>query len=650
MAATTIVAQRALQYGTELASALVSDDHATANKLRRRLELSMTMAGSEDHMHNLAMFHAQKDAEAIADAQQMASAVYEGNYRFLSEPYGATNCGDKETRKRFGKDLKLLKKLFPAVHSKVLLGANATHLNEYQVRGLLRKSVLCSAYDYHTMRGMFNKSSTNKKSISVLFDNDARYMMSAQAGALPDDDSLKFPVNYKSAGALQIAELAEYGGYYCDSGKPLSLKAGQIPYFISYTSTVTLPKDSSALFKYDEGGCGGFVEFPKDVPIVMYDLTPGTVYTRLTPFLVPQTAWQNHTPEQIGNRRYLQYIEKQAHTSEHDRALTKYIAACSEVDTVSIQAVPHKSLLRIGYDKNSTVLLNRILSMAYENNPMYATCDFLYGTVPTMYPRNLLPGMLVRADMIAKASDTYSGQGALMCISQPASEGAIGMFYSGYDKKLHTHTMDVAVLPNALSPDFEPSEAMEQAEVCGTVSIFSHMEHEAMLMFFCAHRPDIYSKLTGDELWGDTGDYADYTDWCGDLERLFISIVGVYAKLYDEKVGNTIHSLGMVYGDNKAYNVLDMPTMMQEIHASDKHREFIKSQEFKSLGQLVFGSEFFEELFMARILSDSPDVNMPLRDISKFKCKCLPPTANCHSSFLGQKNPENFTSFIFEFY
>ena len=609
---TTIVAQRAKQYGTELASTLVNGDYGQINKLRRRLELSMTLPVSEEHMQNIvANFDECISTEkAVVSARKLATAVHRDDYSFLNDMYGATS------RKDFVQQVKLLKKLMPAVHSALLGGAAATHLNEYQARGLLRASLLRSGYDYHVSRDLFNKASTDRSKISVSFNNDVCYMMSLQASAMPE--ALMFPLNYKSVGAQSLSELSEYGGYYCAEGKPLSLEAGQIPYFISYTDSVTLRGDGD-VFKY-ESGCGGFVEFPRDMPIVLYDLKPGVVFTRLTPFLVPVTVWQSHTPERAGDQTYMQYLQKQEHSSDHDRALTKYVAACKDADTSLILAAPFKSLVRVGYDAESQTLLNRILAGCYENNPMYATCDYLFAVTPTMFSRDPLPGMLVRADMIAKASDVNSGQGTLMCINQPASAGAIGLFYSGFDDQLHTHTMDVGIIANALESSFEPCGALASAEMCGSVSVFSHAEHERMIVFFCGHRPDIYSKMGADELWGDMGGYEDYTDWAGDLERLFITLVGVYAKVYDESVGNTVHSLGMVNTAKGDFNVLDAAAMMHEIHESGVHRCFFDPIEFEALGKLVFG-EHFHEMHSCMSLRNDPDENMKRKDIKKFKCK-----------------------------
>lgn len=607
-----IVAQRAMQYGTDLASALVSGDYGTANKLRRRLELSMTMSVSEEHIHSVvAKFDSCATTEkAVVGARALAAAVHKNEYAFLNEMHGAV------TRKEFAPQIKLLRNLMPAVHSALLGGAAATHLNEYQVRGLLRLSLLRGGYDYHASRALFNNASTDRSKISVSFNNDVCYMMSMQASAMPEE--LMFPLNYKSAGAEPLPELSAYSGYYCPEGKALSLDAGQIPYFISFTDSVTLRQDGS-VFKYKEG-CGGFIEYPKNTPVVLYDLKPGVVYTRLTPFLVPMTVWQSTTPEQVGSRTYMQYLGRQEHSSEHDRALTNYIAACEDADTPLILAAPFKSLVRVGYDTESQALLNRILAGCYENNPMYATCDYIFAVTPTMFSRDHLPGMLVRADMIAKATDTHSGQGTLMCINQPASAGAIGMFYSGFDDNLHIHTMDLGVISNALESSFEPSEAVASAEMCGSVAMFSHTEHERMVMFFCGHRPDIYSKMDVSELWGDAGGYSDYITWCGDLERLFVTIVGVYAKLYDESVGNTVHSLGMVNTTKGHFNVLDAAAMMHEIHESKVHCGLFAASEFQTLGGLVFG-EYFPEMHWCPRLCDDSKKNMPQNDIVKFKCK-----------------------------
>ena len=609
---TTIIAQRAMQYGTELASALIGGDYGQVNKLRRRLELSMTLPVSEEHMQNIVVNFDECTStdKAVVSARMLAAAVYNNDYSFLSEMYGAAS------RKEFAQQVKLLKKLMPAVHSELLGGAAATHLNEYQVRGLLRGSLLRSGYDYHMSRDLFAKASTDRSKISVSFNNDVCYMMSLQASAMPEE--LMFPLNYKSAGAEALSELSEYGGYYCPVDKPLSLAAGQIPYFISYTDSVTLSRDAG-VFKYKDG-CGGFIEFQKDMPIVLYDLKPGVVYTRLTPFLVPMTVWQSQTPERAGDHTYMQYLQKQEHSSDHDRALTKYIAACTGADTSLILAAPFKSLVRVGYDDESQTLLNRILAGCYENNPMYATCDYLFAVTPTMFSRDPLPGMLARADMIAKASDVNSGQGTLMCINQPASAGAIGLFYSGFDDNMHMHTMDVGVIANSLESSFEPCMALSSAEMCGSIAMFSHAEHERMVRFFCGHRPDIYHKMEADELWGDTGDYVKYTDWCGDLERLFITLVGVYAKVYDESVGNTVHSLGMVNTEKGDFNVLDAAAMMQEIHESKVHRCFFDPTEFEATGKLVFG-EYFHEMHECMSLRRDPVDNMVPKDIKKFKCK-----------------------------
>tara|TARA_B100001094_G_scaffold324386_1_gene376909 strand:+ start:2659 stop:4662 length:2004 start_codon:yes stop_codon:yes gene_type:complete len=613
--ATTIVAQRAMQYGTDLGKAIVVQDWSEANKLRRRLELSMTMAASEEFLQEFTFTRAPKAAENVVAAQALAREVVAGDYDFLNENYGAVS------KKEFAPQIKLLKSIMPAINTVFLGGSGATHLNEQQVRALLRQALLPCSFDYSVTSELFAESAMDKGRVSSFFNNDVRYMMGAQASAF--DKEALFAKNYKPVGADLFAELDEYGGYYCAPGFPLSLEAGQIPYFISFTDSVTLPKDRSLLFQYEEGGCGGFVEFGKDVPIVLYDLKRGVVYTRSSPYLVPETVWQPYTPEQVGDRTYLSYLSAQDHTTEHDRALTKYVAACDET-TCSGQrclSAPFLSHVLMGHNKEMQRLLGRIMAGCYQNNPMYATCDHLYAVTPTMFKRDLLPGMLVRADMIAKASDIRSGQGTLMCISQPASPGAIGFFYSGYDDKLRVHTMDVGIIASALESTFEPSKALTDAEIVGSVSAFSHWEHERILMFFAGHRPDIYYKMDADELWGDTGDYPDYCDWVGDLERLFVSLVGVYSKLYDDEVGNTIHSLGMVYSHKGDYNILDAPTMLQEIHMSDKHRGFLKSQEFVALGSLVFG-EYFEDLLHCRSLGSDPGIDMELRDIGKLGCKC----------------------------
>jgi len=634
---TTIVAQRAKQYGTELASALVNGDYGQINKLRRRLELSMMLPVSEEHMQNIVVDFDEctTTEKAVVSARKLATAVHRDDYSFLNETYGAAS------RKEFVQQIKLLKKLMSSVHSALLGGAAATHLNDYQVRALLRSSLLRSGYDYHVSRELFNKASTDRSKISVSFNNDVCYMMSLQASAMPEN--LMFPLNYKSAGAESLSELSEYGGYYCVEDKPLSLAAGQIPYFISFTDSVTQRRDAR-VFKYKDG-CGGFIEFPKDMPIVLYDLKPGVVFTRLTPFLVPVTVWQSHTPERAGDHTYMQYLQKQEHSSDHDRALTRYIAACEDADTSLILSAPFKSLVRVGYDKESQTLLNRILAGCYENNPMYATCDYLFAVKPTMFSRDPLPGMLVRADMIAKASDVNSGQGTLMCINQPSSPGAIGLFYSGFDDILHTHTMNMGIIANALESSFEPCDALASAEICGSVSIFSHSEHERMIMFFCGHRPDIYSKMGAGELWGDMGEYEDYADWTGDLERLFITLVGVYAKVYDDSVGNTVHSLGMVNTAKGDFNVLDAAAMMQEIHASEVHRSFFDPVGFGALGQLVFG-EYFEEMHSCTSLRHAPDDNMPRKDISKFKCKWPTLTLTLTLPYLLKKSKNKTSQFL----
>ena len=230
MVATTVVAQRPKQYGTELGSDLVSLNYRSCNHRRRRLEMSMTLAGSEEHISNIVGVWASSSVERVLGVLSLSKAVTAKDYDFLNEAYGA------ESRKQFQHQIKLLEQALPAINTAVLGGSGATHLNEQQMRGLVRQSLLRPAYEYSIARELFGKSHMEKSQISIKFDGDPRYMMGLQANGF--EGECVFPPNYTSEGPGTLPELSEYDGYYCKDDNPLSLAAGQIPYFISFTDEV----------------------------------------------------------------------------------------------------------------------------------------------------------------------------------------------------------------------------------------------------------------------------------------------------------------------------------------------------------------------------------------------------------------------------
>jgi hypothetical protein len=620
--------QRTKNYGTELATSLVESDYRNCNAARRRLELSLTLTKSDEFVQGIVASWPGSSCtaeDAVVTARRLTDAVSSGKYNFLYSPYGA-----ESSAQFMGHDIKLLKDLMPAVNMAILGGSGATHLNPPQIRALLRQVLLGSCFDLDTTNKLYHQtvSTPDRGKLSAVYNSDALYMMGAQAVGMPHRSSsgqAMFPPHFSSSGPSVIGALSGYGGYYREGGKPFASASGEeVPYYINYTQSVTEnTSSSSSPYVYYPGGtsssrCGGFVKFKRDVNLLLYDIRASVVLTRASPYLVPLTAWKRFTPERIGNLAYLKFLTNDArHMNKHDLALTSGLVGCGDESKLpNIIAAPFKSLVIVGSDKETQMYLNRALRLNYERNPMYATSDNVYCVTSAAFSRDQLPGMLVRGDMAAKASDVNSGQGNLMSIYQPSNPGAIGFFYSGYDKISNRHTIDIGIIPDALDITFEPSDALKSTEMIGSVSMFSHWEHERILRFFFAHRPDLYDKIDARELWGKKGEYSEYSKWIGDLEKLFIVLVGVHSKLYNGEVGNTIHSLGMVNTGEKNYNILDAFTMVEEINDSEMHRALLRSDEFTLLGKAVL-AEYFEELLLCGPAADAVDIS----DIKKIACK-----------------------------